>query len=106
VWWSVAFISTATFGYTGCNTNALAFPPDVVPKNMVASVWGLASMGSGFGGMLFSWLSGRMIDLYGYTPVFMAYGVMPLIAAGLVLFVMGPLKPLPEFQGLESNPTG
>jgi hypothetical protein len=36
----------------------------------------------------------------------MAYGVMPLIAAGLVLFVMGPLKPLPEFHGLESNPTG
>jgi hypothetical protein len=55
-------------------------------------------MGSGFGGMLFSWLSGRIIDQYGYTPVFIAYGVMPLIAAGLVLCVMGPLKPLAEFQ--------
>jgi ACS family hexuronate transporter-like MFS transporter len=78
----------------------------VVPKNMVASIWGLASMGSGFGGMLFSWLSGRMIDHYGYTPVFMAYGVMPLIAAILVLCVMGPLKPLEEFQqsaAFESN---
>jgi ACS family hexuronate transporter-like MFS transporter len=98
VWISIALISTATFGYTGCNSNALAFPPDVVPKNMVASVWGLASMGSGFGGMLFSWLSGRMIDQYGYTPVFIGYGVMPLIAAGLVLFVMGPLRPIAEFR--------
>jgi ACS family hexuronate transporter-like MFS transporter len=98
VWLSVGLISVATFGYTGCNSNALAFPPDVVPKNMVASVWGLASMGSGFGGMLFSWLSGRMIDQYGYTPVFIAYGVMPLIAASLVLFAMGPLRPLPEFS--------
>jgi ACS family hexuronate transporter-like MFS transporter len=96
VWVSIAFISIATFGYTGCNCNALAFPADVVPKNMVASVWGLASMGSGFGGMLFSWLSGRIIDRYGYTPVFIAYGIMPLIAAGLVLFIMGPLSPIAE----------
>src|SRR6478735_6669397 len=102
VWISVGWISVATFGYTGCNSNALAFPADVVPKNMVASAWGLASMGSGFGGMLFSWLSGRMIDQYGYTPVFIAYGIMPVIAAGLVLCVMGPLKPLEEFQQCEA----
>jgi len=105
VWLSVASISVATFGYTGYNSNALAFPPDVVPKNMVASVWGLASMGSGFGGMLFSWLSGRMIDQYGYTPVFIAYGIMPLIAASLVVFVMGPLRPLPEFQNQDPKGT-
>jgi ACS family hexuronate transporter-like MFS transporter len=98
VWASIALISVATFGYTGCNSNALAFPPDVVPRNMVASVWGLASMGSGFGGMLFGWLSGQVIGEYGYTPVFIAYGIMPLIAASLVLFVMGPLRPLPQFQ--------
>ena len=103
-WVSMAWISVATFGYTGYNSNALAFPPEVVPRNMVASVWGLASMGSGFGGMLFSWLSGRLIDQHGYTPVFIACGIMPLIAASLVIFVMGPLRPLPEFQA--GHPTG
>lgn len=97
-WISIALISVATFGYTGCNSNAIAFPPDVVPRSMVATVWGLASMGSGFGGMVFSWLSGRLIDQYGYTPVFMAYGVMPLVAAVLVIFVMGPLKPMAKFD--------
>ena len=91
----------ATFGYTGYNTNALAFPADVFPKNMVASVWGLASMGAGFGGMLFGWLSGWMIDRYGYTPVFIGYGIMPLVALSLVLFALGPLRPLPELQTLE-----
>lgn len=105
VWWAVAFISIATFGYTGYNTNALAFPPDVFPKNMVGSIWGLASMGAGFGGMIFSWLSGKLIDAYGYTPVFLGYGVMPLIALALVLFALGPLQPLPEFQ-LEEKPAG
>jgi ACS family hexuronate transporter-like MFS transporter len=102
VWISLSWISVATFGYTGCNSNALAFPPDVVPKNMVASVWGLASMGSGFGGMLFSWLSGRIIDHHGYSPVFIAYGIMPLVSAALVLFAMGPLRPLPEFRQSEA----
>jgi hypothetical protein len=43
-----------------------------------------------------------MIDQYGYAPVFIAYGVMPLIAAGLVLCVMGPLKPGEEFQQCEA----
>ena len=103
VWVSVAFISVATFGYTGYNTNALAFPSDVFPKNMVASVWGLASMGAGFGGMLFGWLSGWMIDRYGYTPVFIAYGLMPLVAVSLVLFALGPLRALPEFQQSEAS---
>jgi MFS transporter, ACS family, aldohexuronate transporter len=103
VWTSVAFISVATFGYTGYNTNALAFPADVFPKNMVASVWGLASMGAGFGGMLFGWLSGWMIDRYGYTPVFIGYGIMPLVALSLVLFALGPLRPLPELQTLEEK---
>jgi ACS family hexuronate transporter-like MFS transporter len=103
VWVAVGFISVATFGYTGYNTNALAFPSDVFPRNMVASVWGLASMGAGFGGMLFGWLSGWVIDRYGYSPVFIAYGIMPLIALGLVLFALGPLRPLPEFQQREEQ---
>ena len=101
VWVAIALISVATFGYTGYNTNALAFPGDVFPTNAVGSVWGLASMGAGFGGMLFSWLSGRMIDQDGYTPVFIGYGILPLIALALVLFALGPLQPLREFETAE-----
>jgi ACS family hexuronate transporter-like MFS transporter len=103
VWISIGCISLATFGYTGYNSNALAFPAEVLPKNMVASAWGLASMGAGFGGMVFSWLSGRIIDVSGYTPVFVAYGIMPLIAASLVIFVMGPLEPDPTFLPVKNG---
>jgi ACS family hexuronate transporter-like MFS transporter len=98
VWLSIACISTATFGYTSYNANGIVFPAEVVPKNMVASAYGLASMGSGFGGMLFSWLSGRLIDRYGYTPVFIGYGIMPLIVLLLVVFAMGPLTPARGFE--------
>ena len=95
---AIAFISVAAFGYTGSCANTLAFPADVFPRNMVASVYGLASMGSGFGGMLFAWLSGLVVDRYGYTPVFIGYGIMPLISLSIVLFLMGPLRLDPRFQ--------
>jgi ACS family hexuronate transporter-like MFS transporter len=96
-------ISIATFGYTSYSANTLAFPADVFPKNMVGSIWGLASLGSGFGGMLFSWLSGRVIDAYGYGPAFIAYGIMPLIAVSIVLIGLGPLQPHPEFHATSSK---
>jgi ACS family hexuronate transporter-like MFS transporter len=95
---AVGLVSIATFGYTSYSANTLAFPADVFPRNTVGSIWGLASMGSGFGGMAFSWLSGRVIDHYGYLPVFVGYGVMPLVALGIILFLLGPLRPDPRFQ--------
>ena len=94
---AIALISLTTFGYTGYTANTLAFPPDVFPKRAVATVWGLASMGSGFGGMLFMSLSGVLISRYGYLPVFIGYGLMPLAALALILFGIGPLRRHPRF---------
>ena len=96
--WAIAFVSVAAFGYTGSLANSMAFPADVFPKNMVGSVYGLASMGSGFGGMLFAWLSGVVVDRFGYTPVFIGFGIMPLISAAIVIFLLGPLRPDPRFH--------
>jgi MFS transporter, ACS family, hexuronate transporter len=95
---ALAWVSVATFGYAGYNANSLAFPADVFPRNMVGSIWGLASMGAGFGGMLFSWLSGAVIDRFGYFPVFIGYGILPVLALLLVLGPMGPLVPDPRFR--------
>ncbi|HVU23186.1 MAG TPA: MFS transporter [Opitutus sp.] len=89
---ALAFVSIATFGYTGCTANMLALPADIFPKNAVASVYGLASMGAGFGGMVFSWLTGWMIDHHGYVPVLIGYGVLPLIGLAILLGLGGPLK--------------
>ena len=81
---AIALISSATFGYCGALANVLAIPRDLFPKNAVASIWGLASMGSGFGGMLFSLVTGWLVDHYSYRPVFVLFGLLPIIAATLV----------------------
>jgi ACS family hexuronate transporter-like MFS transporter len=95
---AIGLIALTTFGYTGYTANTLAFPADVFPRQAVASVWGLASMGSGFGGMLFMALSGWLIGRFGYTPVFLGYGVMPLVALFCILFLIGPLRADARFQ--------
>ena len=80
----IALISVATFGYSGALANLLAIPGDVFPKGAVASIWGFASMGSGIGGMIFSLLTGWLVDHYSFRPVFILFGVIPLAAAWIV----------------------
>jgi len=83
-------------GYTGASANMLSMPADVFPKNAVASIWGLASMGSGFGGMLFTLMTGWAVDHFSYRPVFFGFGVLPLICATILWVFMGPLSGKPE----------
>ena len=92
-WLSIAFVSVAMLGYTGGLANMLTIPSDVYSKNAVASVYGLASMGSGFGGMLFTLITGWVVDHYSYTPVFIGFGFVPLVCASILWAFAGPLIP-------------
>ena len=40
-----------------------------------------------------------MIERHGYVPVFIGYGILPLIGLTLVIFCLGPLVPDPQFDG-------
>jgi len=91
-WLAIALVSIAMLGYTGSLANMLALPGDVFPKNAVASVYGLASMGSGFGGMLFTLITGWVVDHYSYTPVFIGFGLLPLICATILWLLVGELR--------------
>lgn len=92
-------LGIAGFGYAAYNANTMAFPADVVPSNAVASVWGLASVGSGLGGAVFQSLSGLAVKnisqvsgyAAAYNSVFLGYGLLAIIGTSIVLFVMGPL---------------
>lgn len=90
---STVFVSLAMLGYTGCRAVMLAYPADVFPKNVVGSIWGLASMGPGFGGMVFALLTGAVIDHFSYVPVFIGFGIMPLACAAILWTLLGPISP-------------
>lgn len=96
---ALVILSLASFGYAAYTANTMAFPADVVPQSATASVWGVASVGAGFGGMVFQSLSGitvkNLSEAYNYSvaynAVFVGYGVTALVGLSIVLFVMGPL---------------
>jgi ACS family hexuronate transporter-like MFS transporter len=96
---ALGVLGIAGFGYAAYNANTMAFPADVVPSNAVASVWGVASVGSGLGGALFQALSGLTVKhvsaasdyTSAYNLVFTGYGFLAIIGVSIVLFMMGPL---------------
>jgi MFS transporter, ACS family, hexuronate transporter len=89
---SISLVSLAMLGYTGVSANMLAMPADVFPKNVVASIWGLASMGSGLGGMAVALMTGWLVDSYSYVPVFAGLGLVPWIALIIIWTLLGPLS--------------
>jgi len=81
----LALIAAANLGYAAWGTMLLTLPSDLFPSSTVASVSGLSGMGAGLGGILFTAAAGRVIDRVSYAPVFVAMGVMPVLALLLVL---------------------
>ncbi len=89
---SMGLVSIAMAGYTGSLAIMLTYPADVFPSSLVGSVWGLASMGAGFGGMIFTLITGWVVDHYSYVPVFIGFGILPLICATIIWTLLGPLQ--------------
>ena len=87
-----AGISSAMFGFGFWAPNMMSLCADAFPRTAVGSVVGLSGMGAGVGGMLFTMLIGWTLDRYGYPPVFIAAGVIPLLAF-VVLFVVLEREP-------------
>ena len=103
---ALAVLALAGFGYASLSANMLAFPADVVPLSATASVWGLASVGSGLGGAIFQSLSGVAVKnlsakfsySLAYNAVFIGYGLMALTGMIILLFMTGPLVRNKELQ--------
>jgi ACS family hexuronate transporter-like MFS transporter len=60
-------------------------------------------MGSGFGGMLFTLITGWVVDRYSYTPVFIGFGIMPLVCALILWTLAGPLTSAATRQPVPAN---
>jgi ACS family hexuronate transporter-like MFS transporter len=99
-------LALAGFGYASCSANLLAIPADVVPLSATASVWGLASVGSGLGGAIFQSLSGLTIKKLAakysyslaYNVVFVGYGLLALAGVSILIFAAGPFVRSRELQ--------
>jgi ACS family hexuronate transporter-like MFS transporter len=93
---SIALISLAAAAHQGWAANMYTFASDLFPKNVVASVTGIGGMFGAIGGILLALLSGRIITIFGYQPMFLiASGsyLLSLLIIHLLLPRLQPVKP-------------
>ena len=100
----MGLISLATFAHQSWSTNMLTLPADLFPSNVVASVSGLSGTGAAFGGLLFTFLTGYLVDTVSYAPVFTMAAILHPIAAMVLVFVVGEIKQVDIPVPAESAP--
>jgi membrane-bound metal-dependent hydrolase YbcI (DUF457 family) len=75
---------------SGSSLDAILAPPLVA--FMVLRFGWAGEHGFRVRGMLFALLTGWVVDHYSYTPVFIGFGLMPLICALFLWTLLGPLR--------------
>lgn len=76
----VTFIALASFFYGAWGTMLLTLPTDLFQPSQVGVVSGLSGTGAGLGGLLFTWLTGVVVDHLSYQPIFLTAALLPLLA--------------------------
>jgi ACS family hexuronate transporter-like MFS transporter len=73
---TLALICVVTFSHMAWKTNQSTLTNDVFPKHMIGSVSGLLAFGNGLGGTLFTWMTGYVVQWFGYGSLFILMGVL------------------------------
>jgi MFS transporter, ACS family, hexuronate transporter len=84
----IMLMSVATLGVQSWGTLLLVLPADIFQSNVVASVSGLSGFGAGLGGVVFTFLTGFLVDHFSYKPVLtLAAFLHPLGLFVLILLI-------------------
>jgi len=92
--YSLALISLVTLAYSSWAANLITLPTDIFPKEVVASVYGVAGTAAGIGGMSFTLITGVVVDRFSYVPIFIAAGLLPILAAITLVLLIGKVEPI------------
>jgi ACS family hexuronate transporter-like MFS transporter len=99
VYFALALICIALWGYASWSTMGLTLPSDLFPQEVVGSVTGLSGLAAGLVGAGFTFLVGILVDRFSYRPAFIVAGLLPVLAtACLFLLIRAPaeVEPLAE----------
>jgi ACS family hexuronate transporter-like MFS transporter len=76
----LTLICLVTFSYMGWKTNLVTVTNDIYPLHVVGSVTGIVAFGSGLAGTLSTYLTGPIVQWFGYEGIFVVMGCMPPLA--------------------------
>jgi ACS family hexuronate transporter-like MFS transporter len=95
---ALILIGLAAFGIDSFSCNHMALLADLFPGTVLARVSGITGVGDNLMSMTAMLCTGIVVDHFSYLPVFMAAGLMPLLALAsfLILVRRKPHPPAPE----------
>jgi ACS family hexuronate transporter-like MFS transporter len=73
---AMVLISIVTCAHMAWKTNLVTLTNDIYPVGVVGSVSGIIAFGSGVGSTLFTNLTGRVVEHYSYTAIFVIMGFL------------------------------
>src|SRR5215212_2652681 len=91
----LAWMAVVLFGFQVWINNLQTLPSDFFPNTAVGSVFGLGGTAAAVASVLYNWNTGRVVDLLGYTPVFVVAGVLGPLGLGAVLLLAGRIERVP-----------
>ena len=89
---ALALICVVTFAHMAWKTNLTTITNDIYPTGVVGSISGVIAFGSGLGGTLFTNLTGRVVENFSYTWIFVIMGFLhPVAYVVFRMLVRGPI---------------
>ena len=96
VWSAVVLIGLATAGHSGWMANLFSVVSDHFPKQAVATVTGIGTMGGALGGIAIASVAGWVLDSTGsYWPLFL-FAASSYLVAWLILRLLLPSHNIPS----------
>jgi MFS transporter, ACS family, hexuronate transporter len=73
---TLTLICLVTFSHMAWKTNQATLTNDVFPKPLIGTVSGILAFGNGLGGTLFTWMTGYVVQWFGYEAIFILMSVL------------------------------
>jgi ACS family hexuronate transporter-like MFS transporter len=89
---SLALASAVAFSIGLWAPTALTLCADILPRGAVGTMTGLSGTGAGVGSVIFTLLTGWLVDRDSYVPVFLLAGVLPLIGYLVLTTLVGEVR--------------
>jgi len=96
MWTAVLIVALAAAAHQGWSANVYTLASDMFPPSAVASVSGIGGFAGAMGGVLFQWLTGRILDATGgnYASIFAVCG-FAYVTAWTIIHLLAPrLEPV------------
>lgn len=89
---ALGVICVVTFAHMAWKTNLMTMTNDLFPTSIVGSVAGLVGLGSSLGGIIFTRITGIVVENYSYTMIFYVMAFLHPLALLLVnALIRGPI---------------